>query len=128
MKQNNKRKDKMYYAENGKNNKELIRWFATDSDWEAKYEWVRDKILDGEIPRRNTPHLLSKSQLDRKNYPHINVYIMCLHANMNYNNIVARVLGESQVSHKSGIKRVKNNITSIEDEQLEFNEQIEEIN
>lgn len=108
MKQQNKRKDKMYYAKKGIDNRGLIKWFASgNTDIEKKYEWVRQQILDGNIPRRNTPHLLTRVQLDRRNYKSLEHYIKCIEANMNYNNIVARVLGESQVGHKSGVKRVK---------------------
>lgn len=116
MKQN-KRKDKMYCAKKNIDNRKLIKWFANgNADIEKKYEWIRQQILDGNIPRRNTPHLLTEVQFDRKNYKNLEHYIKCIEANMNYNNIVARVLGESQVGHKSGIKRVKDNKqVSLED-------------
>ena len=108
MKQQNKRKDKMYYAKKGTDNRGLIKWFADGNmDIEKKYEWVRQQILNKNIPKKNIPHLLTKVQLDRKNFKDLEHYIKCIEANMNYNNIVARVLGESHTTQKSRTTRAK---------------------
>ena len=122
------RKANIKWTDRGKEEtKRLINWFSIvgdEQDLIDKYEWIKKEVEEGRINRRNPQDIILETQSQIKSYRNLKACAKVMFASREYWRILAKVLGESNVSHKSANTRTKQ---GVEDEQLGFDEQIKEI-
>ena len=113
------RKANIKWTDRGrKETKDLIKWFGIvgdEQDLIEKYECIKTEVEEGRINRRNPQDIISEAQTDRSLYTNEIAYMLVLNASREYWRILAKVLGESNVSHKSANTRTK---LSIDDEEV----------